>query len=229
MSTYQPPGGQQPEGSPPYTPPQDPWAGGFEPGQASVPTDPIPQQYGSYAPSQGEVWSQPTVQHGSPYGYVPQPAPKSRAGMFVLIFLIVLILGGGGGVGAWYFVKDRNTVTDSPTSTPTASTPAAIVTCPVSSDAGAFDPCSVKTGDCLFNNGTTEEPNLGIVQCSTPKSFKVIKISKGAAIPEGPDGKFDKDTTSVSECAGTNYQSWYGYQHATDRARDVFFCMTNNP
>src|SRR5262245_49127974 len=37
MSTYQQSGG--PEGQPGYAQPQDPWAGGFEPGQASVPTD----------------------------------------------------------------------------------------------------------------------------------------------------------------------------------------------
>ena len=38
MSTQQPPEGSG------YAQPQDPWEGSFEPGLASVPTDPIPEQ-----------------------------------------------------------------------------------------------------------------------------------------------------------------------------------------
>src|SRR5262245_33862313 len=49
MSTYQPPGGQPSEGTPSYSQPQDPWATGHDHGLASVPTDPIPQQYDPYA------------------------------------------------------------------------------------------------------------------------------------------------------------------------------------
>ena len=227
MSTNQPPGGQQPEGTPAYAQPQDPWAGGYDPGHVSVPTDPIPQQYDPYAQgAQGEVWSQPTVAQGGPYGYVPQQPQKSKAGVIILIFLVVLLLGGGGGFGAWYILKGPGSV--NPTTTPTTTTPAAVITCPVSAAAGAFDPCSVKQGDCLFNNGTAADPDLKIVECSTAKSYKVIKVSKGAAILEGPGDRFDKDTTSVKECAGTNYDTWYGYQDATDDKKDVFLCMTNN-
>src|SRR5688572_19212645 len=101
MSTHQPPGGPHPEGTPGYTPPQDPWAGGYEQGVASVPTDAIRQQYDPYGGVPGEVWSQETVVHGGQYGPPPQ---RSRVGIFVLVFVIVLILGGGGGFTAWYLV-----------------------------------------------------------------------------------------------------------------------------
>ena len=73
MSTQQPPGGPAEGG---YAQPQDPW-GGYEPGVASVPTDPIPQQYPPMGP--GDVWSQSTVAQGGPYGYVPQqPQPAGK-------------------------------------------------------------------------------------------------------------------------------------------------------
>src|SRR6187549_3396009 len=76
MSTSQPPGGP-PEGG--YAQPQDPWAGGYEPGLASVPTDPIPQQYDPYSSvPPGEIWSQATAIQGGPYGYVPQQPPPAR-------------------------------------------------------------------------------------------------------------------------------------------------------
>ncbi len=221
MSTQQQPPGASPEGTPGYTPPQDPWAGGFEPGHASVPTDPIPQHYDPYAGNPpGEVWSQPTVvAHGQPYAYVPQPVKKGNGGAIAVVVLLVLLLGGGGGYAAYRFLTAPST-TNPPPSGPTTTTVQ-------TSAAAGFDPQAVVVGDCVFNKGTAEAPNLITSTCSTPHSYKVIKIAHGLDIPEGPTGKFD-DTTAVAVCAGTGYQTWYGYQAAVDHATDVFFCMTNN-
>jgi hypothetical protein len=226
MSTYQPPGGQPPEGTPGYAQPQDPWQGGFEPGMASVPTDPIPQRYdpyGQYGPGQqGEVWVQPTMAQGGPYGYVPQQPQRSRAGLIVLVVLVVLLVGGGAGVAAWYLTTKRNPVSSaSHTPTPTSSA--------ASATSAPFDPHVVKVNDCIVNLGSNDSPDVRVTACSTKGSFKVIKIATGANIPKGPGGTFDRDTTSVSVCADTGYQSWYGYQSPSDHTKDVFFCMTNNP
>ena len=67
---------------------------------------------------------------------------------------------------------------------------------------------------------------MAVVACTTSGSYKILKVLTGADIPEGPDDKFDRDTTSVQSCKDTGYKSWYGYQDPTDDAKDVFFCMS---
>jgi hypothetical protein len=235
MSTYQPPGGQ-PDGTP-YAQPQDPWA---EPGVASVPTDPIPQQYDPYPGSLpgGQIWSQETVAHGAPYGY-GQPQP-GRGKLIALVVALLVVLGGAGGYAAWYIVAKGQPSADptiaGPTGGPSADpssggTPVQQgfpASCPISGDAGAFDPCAVKEGDCLFNDGTAAEPDIRVTNCDVENSYKVLKVSRGASIKEGPGDVFDKDTTSVAECKDTNYLHWYGYQDALDDNKDIFLCLTTN-
>lgn len=144
--------------------------------------------------------------------------------MIVVISLAVLLLGGGGGYAAWYITK-RNASANPGTSTP----PATATATPTLTTPPAFDPHTVKVGDCLVNNGTDDDPDLKFAPCTTSKSFKVIKVSAGADIPEGPAGRFDRDVTSVAECKNTGYESWYGYQHPSDDSQDLFFCLTKNP
>jgi hypothetical protein len=226
MSTHPQSGG--PEGSPAYAQPQDPWAGGFEPGQASVPTDPIPHQYDPYASyQQGDPWAQQTVPHG---GYPGYQARRSRALPIAITVVIVLLLGSGAGYAAWY-VATNNQPSASPT-TPAVvtTTPGGQVTSPGgggTSPAVKFDAHKVGVGDCLINNGSSDDPVMQVVACSTAKSYKVIKVRQGADIPEGPDGKLG-DQTSVDVCKDTNFESWYAYDEEND-INDVFFCMTNNP
>ncbi len=222
MSTYQPPGGQPPEGAPTYPQPQDPWAAGQDHGLASVPTDPIPQQYDPYAHgTSGAVWSQPTVAHGEqPYDFVPQPPQRGRTGLVVGLILVVLVLGGGGGFAAWY-VTSQNRSGDpriSNSLTPTTG----------NSTTAAFDPHQIKEGDCIINKGTLTKPVVEFSSC-VPGSFKVIKKIEGPSIKENAQGVFDADTTSISACGGVKgFESWYGYKDAVDENKDVFFCLTNN-
>jgi hypothetical protein len=224
MSTYQPPGGQPSEGTPTYPQPQDPWAGGQDHGVASVPTDPIPQQYDPYAHGTGSaVWSQPTVSHGEPpYDFMPQPPQRRRTGLIVGLFLVVLVLGGGGGFAAWYITSSHKSGTPIGTATTNGVAPTTAATSPV-----AFDPHQLKLGDCLVNKGTLEQPLVESSACVSG-SFKVIKKIEGASIKENAQGKFDADTTSLAACAGTAFQSWYGYKDAVDEKKDLFFCLTNN-
>jgi hypothetical protein len=227
MSTYQPPGGTPPE-QPPYAQPQDPWAGGHEPGVAAAPTDPIPQQaYGQF--SQGvatpSVWTQETMAQGG-YSYVPRQG-GSRVWMYLVVFLAVVVLGGGGGYGAYWLITHRGAGTETPqnqglsTGPPQTSTTAPDPTPTVV-------PSEVKVGDCLFNAGTADVPAMQEVPCTKPKSFRVVKIASGASIPEGPDGKFDRDHTSAAVCAGTNSTAWYAWDSSDDK-NDYFFCLTVNP
>lgn len=231
--TYQPPGGSPPEPTP-YAQPQDPWAGGHEPGVVAAPTDPIPQQHpfaaGGYTPgvASPSVWTQETMSQGGPYGYVPAPAQPNRVGIYIVVALAIIVLGGGGGYGAYYVIAHRNTGNDptglgnSTTSNPTTSTSSA------PAPATSLDAASVKLNDCLFNFGTVDEPEMQKVACSKPKSYKVVKIASGVGIPEGANGKFDRNTTAATVCGNIDYQAWYGWD-SSDDTKDFFFCLTNNP
>jgi hypothetical protein len=218
--TYQPPGGQPPEGTPTYPQPQDPWAAAHDHGLASMPTDPIPQQYDPYAHGgvPGEVGAQQTVLHGGqPYGYVPPPPRRSRAGLIAVVVLAVLVLGGGGGFAAWYAIK----------SDPIPRTDPSAATTRTPSPKASLDPHDIKVGDCIVNNGSEPNPQIAPAGCDTPKSYKVIKKIEGASIKANAAGKFDAGTTAAAACAGTGFQTWYGYND-TDDKNDVFFCLTNN-
>jgi hypothetical protein len=225
MSTPQQPGG----GHESYAQPQDPWAGQFEPGLASVPTDPIPQQPGPYAsPQPADVWSQPTMPQGAPpqYAYVPQQPPRrGNAGVIVLVSILVLVLGGGGGYAAY-----RVLTSTTGNGHPNASGPSALAstTASTATSAPAVFPYTVKVGDCVFNAGTPEDPQLEQSDCARAGSYKVVKIASGPGIPRAANGKFDRDTTANAVCAGVTYQTWFGYQTGKP-ALDLFFCMTNNP
>jgi hypothetical protein len=214
---------QPPEGA--YAQPQDPWEGGYEPGLASVPTDPIPEQrFEGYPPA--DLWSQQTVAQG---GYVPQRSPN-RTGMIVLIVIIVLVLGGGGGYAAYYVTSKRNATTD-PTGGPSASGQA---TSTATTPPAQFDPYAVKPDDCIRNNsGNVPDPNtvdpnpqIEIVPCTTEESYKVVKIVKGEELLENPDGKLDQNTTAPAACKDTGYKFWYAYD-ATDNTQDLFFCLVS--
>jgi hypothetical protein len=210
---------QPPDGA--YAQPQDPWEGGYEPGLASVPTDPIPEQrFDGYPPA--DLWSQQTVAQG---GYVAQQPRPNRTGMIVLIVLAVLVLGGGGGYAAYYVTSKRNPTTE-PTAGP-SSDPVTTVTTPAQ-----FDPYAVKQDDCIRNNnGQVPDPNtvdpnpqIEIVPCETADSYKVIKIVKGEELLENADGKLDQNTTAPAACKDTGYRFWYAYD-ATDNTQDLFFCL----
>ena len=215
--TQQPPPGA-PDGG--YAQPQDPWAGGYEPGIASVPTDPIPQQYGQGYTAPGD-WGAPTVAQGAggPYGYGPQQQPRGRGGTVVLVILAVLVLGGAGGFGAYYYTNQRSNQAGngSPTTPGTSVSPTA-----------TWDAHAVVLGDCLFNYGTDVKPKLDFSPCSKSGSFKVIRIVSGPSIPENAAGAFDR-STAEAECADTPWQSYYTYKDLVSDSRDLVFCMTNNP
>jgi hypothetical protein len=227
MSTQQPGGAPPPDG-PGYAQPQDPWEG-YEPGLASVPTDPIPQQYEPYGhyPA-GDVWSQQTVAQG---GYAPAPPVQPqgrRTGTVILVVLAVLLLGGGGGFAAWYITKQRQAGPNGVTPTNPVTTDPATAT-GTATPPTVFDPHTTKVNDCIQNNGTQADPDIKLVPCDTDSSYKIVRIVTGEQIVEGPGGTFDRDTTSVAACEGTGYKFWYGYQDPFDDAQDVFFCMIANP
>lgn len=216
MSTQQPPGESSPEPAPSYAQPQDPWAA-FEQGVAAVPTDPIPGR-DALAAGPSSVWSQETLQHGGPYGYVPQQ-PRNRAALYVLVICAVLLLGGGGGYSAWYVLSHRTT------GTPTAAATTAGTTLPTASP--AFDATKVKVNECLFNRGAdARHADMITVPCSTANSYTVLKFFQGATIPKDSNGEATRDITAKQLCdVSTDPFFWW---NDSDDTRDVFLCLKKN-
>ena len=223
MSTYQPQGGQQPEGAPPYAQPQDPWAAGHDPNATSLSTEHIPQQHEPYAGGTGPsgLWTAQTEVHGGQsYEYAPPAPARSKAGLIAVMAIVVLVLGGGGGYTAWYVIRHGGTGQDP--GTPGSSSTAASQAPP------AFDPHDVKVGECLINDGTDEKPKMASAACTMPKSYKVIKRVAGEGLMENDQGGFDRDTTIKAACAGTGFASWYSYKDLSDDTLDLVLCLANN-
>lgn len=229
--SLQPPGGGQAGGEMPgpgaagggpdaLGQPQDPWSG-YEPGLASMPTDPIPQPGSAYPPP--SVWSQPTVVHGaSPVAAPPQfpyqpPTKRNGAAVISIVVVLVLVLGGGGAYAAYHYISTHPS--NSSRSTPPPSTG--------TTSPSAVFPYTAKVGDCVINVGTQSRPKMAPSPCSAAGSYTIVKIAKGASIPVGPKDTFDTDTTSAQVCAGIDFDTWYGYQ-VDDPNLNLFFCMTNN-
>jgi hypothetical protein len=206
-------------GEPPtYTPPQDPWSTGV----SAPPTDPIPApprgQYaqGIASPSTPtpNAWAQETVAQGRD----DRPRGSGRGGVYLLIGLLVLVLGGAGGVGAWYLTKQR---------LGTQTVPDAVGTTAITPTSGAFDPASIRVGDCLFNRTPDQNtPDMSVVPCGTGGSMPVLKIVQGDTIPQTPDGKFSQ-ASADAVCNGVHgwYGSWFGWNNYVNNNFDYFYCL----
>jgi hypothetical protein len=189
-----------------------------------MPTDPIPQRqpepYGG--PTVPDVvWSSPTVLQGQAPPQFPYPPPprRSNAGLIAGIVVLILVLGGGGGYAAYHYIKTHQTNG--------AQSPPATATSGAGTAAPSVFPYTAKEGDCVVNIGSESKPKMAPSSCTTPNSYKIVKIARGSSIPLGPGGTFDTDTTSAAVCAGIQFDTWYGYQ-VDDPNLNVFFCMTDN-
>jgi hypothetical protein len=89
-----------------------------------------------------------------------------------------------------------------------------------------FDPSATEVGSCLANVGTAQQPDLKLVDCAEAGSFKVLRTLVGPSIPESQDGGFGAATAN-QVCAGTEYDTWYGYD-TIDDATDVFLCLQSH-
>ena len=112
-------------------------------------------------------------------------------------------------------VPPCRTATDTPMPTPSGK-----------SSTARFDPATVDLRTCIANRGTAERPDMRLASCADPTSYAVLKKTIGAAIPESPEGEFDAATAKVV-CAGTEYDTWYGF-NAIDDDEDVFLCLHAN-
>jgi hypothetical protein len=206
---------QEPEGG--YARPQDPWAGSFEPGVASLPTDPIPQQYEPRPPAEASGdWAPPTY----------APAAARRSWGIVGIVALLTLLAAGAGYGAYYVTAKRTNASQGQGAghTPPATSTSSTIPSPTRSK---LDPHDVAVGDCVKDYGVKPKVDLGKVACTMADSYTIIKIVSGASLKENAKGEFDQATAEAA-CADTAWDSFYAYKDSISTARDILFCMTAN-
>jgi len=229
--TYQP-------GEPSYVPPQDPW--GDTSSTASAPTEPLPtpaRAPDQFAPGVASpaAWSATDIAVTD-----PQPTVRSgggRTGLYVLVFLVVVAVAGAGGFASWWatsryagrIIGAPATPTSAPTSSETSRSPSP--TPERTEFAYEDDPFAVEAGTCLVNRAPEdEEPEMWVVPCEWPGSYKVLKVLTGADIPEDKRDFHERDTARALHaelCADEPSDAWFGWNAPND-ALDRFYCMQTN-
>jgi flagellar basal body-associated protein FliL len=233
MASNEPTGDNAPQE---YAQPQDPWEGGldFPPGQASMPTDPIPHQYdpysGTYPPQPytgSGTWVPGTGgQPPTPSNGWVQPTQKPSKTVPILVGVLILVLLGGAGAAAyWYANRDETpggptTPTTAPATSSVVQTSAAPATSAVPTE---FVPYEVKAGDCVANTGTNKDPKMSVVEC-TPGVYKVLKTKLGAEVKQDGDEELT-DQEARDTCKGSGYTFFYK-NNFDGTENDIVFCMT---
>jgi hypothetical protein len=150
-----------------------------------------------------------------------QPAKKKGSGVLITVIVVLaVLLCGGGAAGVYYFTtsNDKKTTTGGttgPTAGPTggAATPTATPKTTASagtSAGGSGDARTAKAGDCLINEGTSDDPSLKKATCAAG-TFEILK-------------RFD-GTSDVKKCEGVpNYTHNYYYK-TTNETSSFVLCM----
>lgn len=223
--TYQP-------GEPPYTQPQDPWSGTH--GTASAPTEPLPtpargpDQFtpGVASPT---AWSREGIAYDD--SLTSTRTGGGRAGLYVFVGLLVVVLGGAGGYASWWLTsRYAGQLAGSPTTTTTTEPSRSPTVRPTEF---RYSPEFVKVETCLINRAPEgKEPEMWVVPCDRPGSYKVLKVLTGADIPEDKRDDFHQPDTAralhADLCADVPSDAWFGLNSPND-ALDRFYCLQTNP
>jgi hypothetical protein len=221
-------------GEPSYVPPQDPWSG--EQGTVSAPTEPLPaptRDPGQFAPGVASPadWSPSTGSDRDLVTLSPSQmssAPRRRTGLYILVFLLVAAIGGAVGFASWWvtghYAEQIGIGSADPSETTTSSEPTASPTL----SGQRYHPDLVEVGSCLTNRGAEGRPEMWVVPCDEPDTYRVLKVLAGAEIPEGMDEKFREEATAQALCSDVAWNAWFGWDSDVD-ALDHFYCMRSNP
>jgi hypothetical protein len=213
-------------------PPSHPWSGGSSDEPYTAPADPWGDQ--PTPAGGGAAWGDhptsipPSVESsvGYPQAYgaealnaappawgTPQPPPPRRRNtpIVALVAVLGLLILGGLGTTAWLLVNrdhpDANGVLPAATK-PTS--PGNVVGPQPSADARF-----VKKGECVSNEGTTQNPSMAIVPCASG-TYQVLKRV---------DGKTTGEADAESKCSKvSNYTKWYFYDSELD-SLDFVLCL----
>ena len=151
----------------------------------------------------------------------------------MFVGLLVVVLGGAGGYGSWWLTsRYAGQLAGSPTTTATA-TAEPIQSATARPTEFRYDADLVRVGDCLVNRAPEgADPDMWVVPCGRPGSYKVVKIVPAQDIPADM-----RDTLHLKETAQKLYEllcqdvsanAWYSVNSPND-AKDHFLCMEIAP
>jgi hypothetical protein len=188
----------------PYAEPADPWGEhavsdpSWGTSSSPIPHQPASSSFISAPPSDPKV-----------SGGWGQPAPRRNTPIVALVVVLGLLIVAGLGTTAWLFKEQRDKRVVQPT--PSASAP----TGTSGTTEGTDDARFVTKGECVVNEGTSDQPDMRRSVC-TSGTFDVLKVIKGPTTGE-------KD--AESKCAGVpGYTNWFFYDSDLDEL-DVVLCL----
>ncbi|GAA1589575.1 LppU/SCO3897 family protein [Actinoplanes couchii] len=188
--------------------PAQPWQQGGSPEESySEAADPWVGQDPSWIP------------HQQQYAAAPQPPPaplrenrqRPRRGfaMGATVAVLSVLIGGGLATAAWFVLGGEKEPEQTPVVAVTA--PAVHVPRPQTSEDARF----AAKGQCVRNEGTNNEPELRIVEC-TAHTYEILKRI---------DGRTTGEKDAVGKCAKVpKYTKWYYYDTEYDDV-DFVLCL----
>jgi hypothetical protein len=203
-------------------PPSQPWSGEGDDEPYTAPADPWsehttasgPSPWGSHPASAPPVMDSslgyPAYPATDPPTWAP-PAPRRRNRPIVaLVVVLGVLIMGGLGTTAWLLLHRADS--QSPRTPPAAApTSAANVAEPQPSADARF----VKKGQCVRNEGTTQNPAMTIVPCASG-TYEVLRRI---------DGPTTGETDAESKCGRVaSYTKWYFYDSELD-SLDFVLCL----
>jgi hypothetical protein len=202
----------------PYTEPADPWS---EQGGAPVPPPPHPTpSWGGHpaATAPDSSLGYPTYAQADPltgaptnWSQPPAPPPKRNTPIIALVIVLGLLICGGLGTTGWLLANRQDPVAK-PTTPPTATV---ATTEPDLQSPGSENARFVKKGECVRNEGSSDNPDMKIVPCASG-TYEVLKRV---------DGRTTGEADAESKCSKVaNYTKWYFYDSQWDNL-DFVLCL----
>jgi hypothetical protein len=200
----------------PYTAPADPWGdqptpsgGGAAWGDHPTSIPPAVDSSAGYPQAYGAE----ALNAAPPAWGTPQPPPPRRRNtpIVALVAVLGLLILGGLGTTAWLLVNRDNTNANGVLPPAPKPTTQGNVVGPQPSADARF----VEKGECVTNEGTTQNPSMAIVPCASG-TFDVLKRV---------DGKTTGEADAESKCSKvSNYTKWYFYDSELD-SLDFVLCL----
>jgi hypothetical protein len=196
----------------PYAEPADPW-GDHAVAEPSWSTSPPPAPQQLPIPHQSAAFhtpppTDPPANSGSASMWGSPAAPRRNTPIVALVVVLGLLIVAGLGATAWLLKRQRDNKAQ-----PTAT--ASVAATVSGAGEGSEDARFVTQGQCVANQGTTDQPDMRKSVCTTG-TYLVLRVIKGKTTGE-------KD--AESKCAKVpGYTNWFFYDSDLDDL-DIVLCL----
>lgn len=234
MSHYGPPHGSPPPGEPYHggrpagddRPPADPWGGAPEPSWGQPPATPP----GGYPPGGYLPGGYPPGGYRPPMPSPPPPAspPRTNFGLYALVAVLVLLAAAGVGYALFLLSGDDEDpqAGDRPGPTSTAGGSASPGATPSPGDNIGLSAAVARVGDCLVNEGSSEETAMRIVRCDEELDGDDVVVYRVLAVLEEQvqgDDNPARLNSAQQICSGTEGYTHHYFEVATENS--FVLCM----